>query len=366
MRSITDLAKLTEELVRHVGDPKKVAASEPYPVNTYRELVSHVAQLAYKNKDYLLFYRGQHHDYRNKGGSSTFYPSIYRDDPLARAELRTRFDTLSGAEDLLAQQFAEARFTGAQEITRKKYVRWSILQHYEVCRTPLLDFTHSIRVGCSFAVNENTEGLACFFVFGLPYITNRISINSEHDLVNVRLLSICPPTALRPYFQEGYLAGTEDITADYQSKTELDFNNRLIAKFSFRNDHSFWGADFSPIPSTAIYPEHDDVREICLGIKEQAEKQLHSGTYGEFLRMWAAVEQSIVQRASDKTHRLTARQAIILLQKQGLLNDELAFRLDRIRKFRNQLVHNPASVRVADVPEMLEQLTALQSEIRFF
>lgn len=35
MRSITDLAKLTEELVRHVGDPKKVAASEPYPVNTY-------------------------------------------------------------------------------------------------------------------------------------------------------------------------------------------------------------------------------------------------------------------------------------------------------------------------------------------
>ena len=62
--------------------------------------------------------------------------------------------------------------------------------------------------------------------FGLPYITNRISVNSEQDLVNVRLLSICPPDALRPYFQEGYLAGTDEVTTDYDSKDELDFTKR--------------------------------------------------------------------------------------------------------------------------------------------
>ena len=46
---------------------------------------------------------------------------------------------------------------------------------------------------------------AFVYVFGLPYYHNRISIDSEHDLVNIRLLSIMPPEALRAYFQEGFL-----------------------------------------------------------------------------------------------------------------------------------------------------------------
>ena len=112
---------------------------------------------------------------------------------------------------------------------RRKYVQWSILQHYEVCATPLLDLTHSLLVACSFAfLSGASEPLV--LVFGLPFFTNRISINSEHDLVNVRLLSICPPEALRPYFQEGYLAGTDGVLAEFDSKTELDFANRLVAK----------------------------------------------------------------------------------------------------------------------------------------
>jgi len=60
-----------------------------------------------------------------------------------------------------------------------------------------------LRVACSFATMDNENEFAYIFVFGLPYFTNRITINSEHDIINIRLLSICPPTALRPYFQEG-------------------------------------------------------------------------------------------------------------------------------------------------------------------
>jgi hypothetical protein len=44
----------------------------------------------------------------------------------------------------------------------------------------------------------------------------------QRDGKNVRLLSICPPDALRPCFQEGYLAGTGEVTTDYAlSKDDL-------------------------------------------------------------------------------------------------------------------------------------------------
>lgn len=79
----------------------------------------------------------------------------------------------------------------------------------------------------------------------MPYYINRISYNSEQDLVNIRLLSISPPKALRPYFQEGFLVGTEDITYNYgNDKDELDLNNRLIAKFKIPNNTEFWGSEF--------------------------------------------------------------------------------------------------------------------------
>jgi len=223
--------ELTDELLKHFGDPTKIGSTAPFQVETFRDLVEHTAKLSFKNKDHLIFYRGQTTDYKNKAGSSTFYPSIYRGDYLPMRELTNRFDILEGASKALVDLFEKEEIEGYKELKRRKAVQWSVLQHYEVCHTPYLDFTHSLRVACSFATMDNTEDFAYIFAFGLPYLTNRISINSEHDLINIRLLSICPPTAFRPYFQEGYLAGTDDITTNYDTKNELDFNNRLLAKF---------------------------------------------------------------------------------------------------------------------------------------
>ena len=203
MRSIE--GKLTPVLEKALKD-KTVAGGLAFPVRSFRELVEYAAQLAYLNKDHLLFYRGQGQDFRNKAGSSTFYPSIYRGEYIPQAELNHRFDLLAGASRELIEEFKRKKIDGAKELSRKRYIQWSILQHYEVSATPLLDFTHSLRVACSFAQLANETDTAFVFVFGLPYVTNRISIHSEHDIVNVRLLSICPPQALRPYFQEGYLA----------------------------------------------------------------------------------------------------------------------------------------------------------------
>ncbi len=151
-----------------------------------------------------------------------------------------RFDILRSAAKSLIDTFDREKITGAGEVARRSYIQWSILQHYEVCPTPLLDFTQSVRVACSFATLDPDGPDSYIFAFGLPYITNRISVNSEHDLVNVRLLSICPPDALRPFFQEGYLAGTDEVTIDFGSKDELDFTRRLIAKFRISRDPSFW------------------------------------------------------------------------------------------------------------------------------
>jgi len=269
--------KLTEELSRFVNS-KPVDSADAYPVNTYRQLVKQVAKLAYLNKDHLLFFRGQGKDYRSsKADASTFYPAIYRGDYLTKKELHDRFDILNQAARRLKDLFSVNHVQGYKELKMKKYIQWSVLQHYSVCSTPLLDFTHSLRVACSFArLNANNKEVYVF-VFGLPYITNRISINSEHDIVNVRLLSICPPDALRPYFQDGYLAGTADITTEYESKTELDFKNRLIAKFRMPTRKKFWGRGFSSIPYSVLYPRGDDVGKLCVQIKNHLEKELQPG-----------------------------------------------------------------------------------------
>jgi hypothetical protein len=120
----------------------------------------------------------------------------------------------------------------------------------------------SIYRGDPLAQLRSTDPMGYVYVFGPPYLTNRISINSEHDIVNVRLLSICPPSALRPCFQEGYLAGTADVTTDFDSKTELDFRNRLIAKFGISRARTFWGSGFDPIPESALYPRRLDIGTV--------------------------------------------------------------------------------------------------------
>src|SRR5687768_15007305 len=108
--------ELTEELLKHFQDPSNVGSSEPYSVNSFRELVEHTAKLSFKNKDHLIFYRGQPEDYKNKAGNSSFYPSIYRGDYLPYRELANRFDILEGASKALVNLFEEHKIEGAKEL----------------------------------------------------------------------------------------------------------------------------------------------------------------------------------------------------------------------------------------------------------
>jgi len=354
---------LTKELARHIGS-KPVGKAAPFLIKTYRQLIEQVAHLSYLNKDQLLFFRGQTQDFLNKAGVSTFYPSIYREDNLQQQEVTYRFEVLDQAARQLKDLFSKKKVDGYSDVSRKRYIQWSILQHYSVCQTPLLDFTHSIRVACSFAQDSDTKENVFVYVFGFPYITNRITINSEHDIVNVRLLSICPPDALRPYFQEGYLASTSDITDDYDSKPELDFNNRLIAKFSIPNTKQFWGQGLSKIPNSLLYPEKDQIEELCKSIQISIRTQLHPGNIGEFLTEWAKLEQALLQTAKVQEARpFSIREAIQRLLKAQILDNSQAFRMDELRKFRNILVHEPERIEPNVINEQLDKLRQLHKDL---
>jgi hypothetical protein len=229
---------------------------------------------------------------------------------------------------------------GQQEVSRKPLIQWSILQHYEVCATPLLDLTHSIRVACSFGQAAAKGRHAYVSVFGLPYVTNRISSNSEHDLVIVRLLSICPPAALRPYFQEGYLAGTADITTDYEDKSELDFNRRLVAHFEIPAGPSFWGAGLSRVGDDELYPPEDSIRDLCASIDVGVTVGPEPESLGTFVAAWTGLEQLLVSLAQQQEERvLTLGQAMKTLRNRRRLSEAAFAELDQLRQLRNRVVH---------------------------
>jgi uncharacterized protein YutE (UPF0331/DUF86 family) len=357
--------KLTNELIRHIG-LVSVGKAPPYPIKTFGELVRQIANLSYLNKDNLLFFRGQTQDFLNKAGVSTFYPSIYREENLPQREVVYQFELLDHASRQLRELFTKNKVDGYKDVGRKRYIQWSILQHYGVCNTPLLDFTHSLRVACSFAQQDKVREESFVYIFGLPYITNRISINSEHDIVNIRLLSICPPDALRPFFQEGYLAGTSDVTSDYDSKSELDFNNRLVAKFAIPNTKEFWGKGSAKIPESILYPPNDSIEILCKSIETTFQTEIHPGAIGEFLTEWVQLEQTLLQKARSQEARPSSiREAVQRLLKTEVIDNIQAYQIDELRKYRNILVHEPRRIEHNSIEGYLLKLRDLRNYLRW-
>lgn len=356
--------QLTDELTKHVGQ-LDVWRATPFEISNYRDLVEHVARLSYANRNQLLFFRGQDRDYQSKAGGSTLYPAIYRSDNIPHAELVERFRQLEAAERVLVNLFTEHTIDGARDVGRKRYIRWSILQHYEVLSTPLLDVTQSLRVACSFAQLASSEPSCFVYVLGFPYPTNRISINSEEDVVNIRLLSICPPAALRPYFQEGYMAGTPDVTTDFDTKTELDFRNRLIAKFAIPRAVTFWNSGFEATPKTALYPLNDRVKLLCEEVLARVRAQrAESSDVGRLLVEWAKLEERLLPRARQLTERnVSPREGLRVLVGRGELSEQTAAGLERVRRVRNTAAHTPGRLEGQEVTKALQDLKEILRHI---
>jgi len=235
-------------------------AQEPL-VHSFLDLATKVAELQFRNRDHVLLFRGQTHAFKNYQHNTSLKPSIFRDasgSNPSSATLIQRFQNLKEAERLLAESYEGSGLLGGQWVKRHQIVRWAILQHYEVCPTPLLDVTHSLRIAASFATREHAEE-AYIFILGVPNLSGSITASAETGVQIVRLSSVCPPTALRPHIQEGYLLGEYPEMVDYEQKVlyrhyEIDFGLRLVAKFRF-NPQTFWRTDDFPLVSNqALYP----------------------------------------------------------------------------------------------------------------
>ena len=155
---------------------KDIRESEPIQISTFRELVQSVARIANHNPDYSLFYRGQIKDYKLSSGSSSFYPTIFRSPgkSLSVKELAQRYETLKECSNELISRLDSLEIDNISKLKKFQELPWSILQHYEVCGTPLIDLTHSLRVAASFALNEAKEN-AYIFIFAFPYPNGTIS-----------------------------------------------------------------------------------------------------------------------------------------------------------------------------------------------
>ena len=349
-----------------IPDTRKVSQSDSQAVNSFSELVKEVAWLSNTFPHQLLFFRGQRADHKNKAGATTIYPSIYRNEPLRKEEIYAKYEVLDTAANDLADRLSQqtAMKHSRDDLKRRKYVQWSILQHYDICPTPLIDITQSLRVACSFALNNNNNNLGYIYVIGLPYLTNRISMNSEEDIVNVRLLSICPPTALRPHFQEGYVVGTLDTTTEYDAKSDLDFNRRLVRKFSVPTNDSFWKPDGGPIPDRLLFPKNDLVADLCQEIKTVSDRMARPGEIGYFVRGWSLLATSLRDRIDMPRDQVESVVQTVKRGKQlGQISTETAVKLHNLRRIRNMVVHGSHEVDAKQIRNALDLLNEVMLDL---
>ena len=115
--------QLTAVLLAHTI-PDRVASDDGLIVNSYKELRKYVAELSCKNKDCILFYRGQKEDYKNSKSKSTFYPTIYRGEPLSADELAFRWRKLKSASKLLVDKIKAEKISEKDLLIRKKLLQW--------------------------------------------------------------------------------------------------------------------------------------------------------------------------------------------------------------------------------------------------
>ena len=260
----------------------EVRASEPKIIKNYPELVKNVASISFHNPQYAIFFRGQKRERLiklKKGGlASSLYPSIYRNPqtgnkkiPLTNTRLKERFRLLKMISNEVLEYFRNENIDGYNKLKKFPELIWAIIQHYNTWDTPLLDITHSLRVAASFSLFNEGSAEGVLYVIGLPNISSSITYSVEEELLNIRLMSICPPFAQRPYFQEGYLVGSFPSQVS-RKHPRLDVAKRILAKYKLIKKN-FWSDAFPAIPNVSLKPEDDPLKIDLQGIKDTYDNQ---------------------------------------------------------------------------------------------
>lgn len=239
----------------------EIRKSNGYTVKNFSELVRLVAELGFRNQTFNLLFRGQQKDYKNSKGMSVLYASIYRPlsgkSRVSKSLLLDRFKNLEEAVSKLKSY--RSKINVHKGLSSFDEYQIALIQHYELFPTPFLDLTHSLHVAVSFALQNSKIGFV--YVLGMPHCYGSISLFVDQSIRIVKLQNVCPPEALRPHFQNGYLAGRLPTTKSKESGDNLA--GRLIGKYRCDNSRGkFWGNGFGIIPEELLIPQKDHFKDI--------------------------------------------------------------------------------------------------------
>lgn len=225
--------------------PSSVLAAGPFKVYSFRELLQRNAEVVSRNPQYSIFYRGQARQYSDRDGRVTILPSIYRGvKPRQKNEMRERFERLESTVDNVRKALDACDAFKADSRRLRTVSCWAIIQHYGLCDTPLIDVSQSLRVACAFALQcacdvLDGEGPVVYDI-ALPFVEGPLTLNANEELYLMKLDSLMPSLALRPFIQESYLVGDELIRRGIEDLSGADLRRRVIASFQLCGDREQW------------------------------------------------------------------------------------------------------------------------------
>ena len=219
---------------------RKILKSSGHFVHSLQELRSKVAELGFFNSQEVFLFKGQSVDDKNSQGLSSLRPSIFQ--PVVErgpspVRLVKRMGTLREAEGYLFDLYKRENFPNLSEIGHHRLRRWAILEHYGVCRTPLLEVTKSLRMAASQATDLASER-GYVYVLGVPAIAGAMTVDAKGELSIIRLSSVCPPPLINDATLHTFMLAEHHHLSDYEVNStamnfDVNFKHRVYAKFTF-------------------------------------------------------------------------------------------------------------------------------------
>jgi FRG domain len=251
----------------------EVADTDACDVRSFRALIKLVAFLNVMNKSDILLFRGQ-------GCDLPLLPSLMREKwtvpgtsisvPLD-GERVLYFEELSQVcrrvapllVGLLPRHKPFETFVSHPE---RRMAPWSVIQHYELWPTPVLDFTGSLRIAASFALGAakpRSSGYVYISAFRRVHSDPMVLHTAGSGPVAVRLSAVCPPLAERPHLQDGFLVGNPrfskaDLETPQAPGTLLAKVHLVDESATAHSGESFWDdRDFPRHSEESLLPTGD-------------------------------------------------------------------------------------------------------------
>ena len=277
MRQVRDIQLASFQAKDVKATPSSIIAHGPIDVFCFRELLERNAEIAALNPRYSIFYRGQAGRFFDRNEIDSILPSIYRGARRGHSkELKLRFDKLDRAVALLRRASQDGLIPNFDSKLARTVNCWALIQHYELCDTPLIDVTQSLRVACAFALQGDGQGEAndrgpIVYDIALPFATGPLTLDDNEALYLMKLDALMPSFALRPFVQEGYLVGDELISRDVDDIARSNLRRRVIASFRLRGRHEQWLNDIG-VNADSLMISDDRISSIISKFKQEIEE----------------------------------------------------------------------------------------------